>query len=117
MTARQVDIGLFGTRFEPVFPMRVRSFPRRIRMPMIDSSAGVKDVAMRMAKNTATAPTVPIRPRNGMPVMLSASRATMTVAPANTTALPDVPFASPIDSWTPMPCFSWVRWRFRMNSE
>ena len=72
---------------------------------------------MRIAKNTATAPTVPIRPRNGMPVMFSASSATMTVAPANTTALPEVPFASPIDSCTLMPCFSWVRCRFRMNSE
>ncbi len=77
----------------------------------------VNDVAMRIANSTATAPTVPIRPRNGIPVMFSASRATMTVVPAKTTALPDVPFASPIDSCTPMPAFSWVRCRLRMKSE
>ena len=44
------------------------------------------------------APTVPMSPRNGMPVTLSASRAMRTVAPAKTTALPDVPLARPIDS-------------------
>ena len=39
-------------------------------------------------------------PRNGMPVTLSASRAMITVEPANTTALPDVPVARAIDSST-----------------
>ena len=55
---------------------------------------------MSTAIATQTAPTVPMRPRNGMPVTLSASSATMTVEPANTTALPEVPFARAIDSAT-----------------
>ena len=55
---------------------------------------------MRTAIATAAAPTLPIRPRKGMPVTLSASSAMMTVEPANTTALPEVPVASAIDSAT-----------------
>ena len=56
---------------------------------------------MSTAIATAAAPMVPIRPRNGMPVTLSASSAMTTVEPANTTALPEVPFASAMDSSTP----------------
>ncbi len=74
-------------------------------------------VATRIATSTAPAATVPIRPRNGMPVTLSARSATMTVVPAKTTALPDVPFASPMDSCSSMPCRSCVRCRLRMKSE
>ena len=55
---------------------------------------------MSTAIATTAAATVPITPRNGMPVTLSASSATITVEPANTTALPDVPFARPMDSRT-----------------
>ena len=51
-----------------------------------------------------------------MPVRLSPSSAMSTVMPANTTALPDVPLASPMDSCTSMPIFSWRRCRLRMNS-
>ena len=56
--------------------------------------------AMSTAIATQAAPTVPMRPRNGMPVTLSASSAMMTVDPANTTALPEVPVARAMDSAT-----------------
>jgi len=55
---------------------------------------------MRTAIATDAAPTVPIRPRNGIPVTLRASSAMMTVEPAKRTALPEVPFARAIDSPT-----------------
>ena len=55
---------------------------------------------MSTAIATQAAPTVPMRPRKGMPVTLSATRAMTTVEPAKTTALPDVPVASAIDSAT-----------------
>ena len=50
-----------------------------------------------------------VMPRNGIPVTLRASRATITVAPAKTTALPDVPLARPIDSCRSTPARSWRR--------
>jgi hypothetical protein len=74
-------------------------------------------IAMSTATATQTAPTVPISPRNGTPVMLSASSATTTVAPAKTTALPAVPLASPMDSRTSAPCISCLRCRLTMNRE
>ena len=49
-----------------------RSRPLRTRSPMSPSRAGVKVIAMSTAMATQTAPTVPITPRNGMPVTLSA---------------------------------------------
>ena len=72
--------------------------------------------AMSTAMATAAAPMLPIRPRNGMPVTLSATRAMMTVAPAKTTALPEVPFASAMDSSTEYPSRSCRRCRLTMNS-
>ncbi|CPU66585.1 Uncharacterised protein [Mycobacteroides abscessus] len=92
---------------------------RRLRIcgPIIPSRAGVSVTAMSTAIATHSAPTVPMRPRNGMPVTLSASSAMSTVAPANTTALPDVPFASAIDSCSSSPCLSWRRCRLTMKSE
>ena len=72
---------------------------------------------MSTAMATQTAPTVPIMPRNGIPVTLRASSAMTTVVPAKTTALPEVPFARPIDSRRSTPSFSWRRWRLTMNSE
>ena len=71
---------------------------------------------MSTAIATHAAPTVPMSPRNPMPVTLSASNAMMTVDPAKTTALPDVPVASAMDSSTVYPSISWRRWRFTMNS-
>ncbi|MDQ1077367.1 hypothetical protein QE406_003620 [Microbacterium testaceum] len=47
---------------------------------------------------TQIAPTVPIIPRNPIPVTFRARSAIRTVEPAKTTALPEVPLASPIDS-------------------
>ena len=72
---------------------------------------------MSTATATPIAPAVPIRPRNGMPVTFSASSATITVEPANTTALPAVPFARPIDSLSSAPCSTCLRCRLTMNSE
>ena len=96
---------------------RSRSRRRRMRLPTSERIAGVRVTAIRIATRTATAPTVPIRPRKSTPVTFSASSATMTVTPANTTALPEVPFASPIDSCRSAPCFSWRRCRLMMKSE
>jgi hypothetical protein len=77
----------------------------------------VNVTATSTAISTHTAATVPIRPRKPIPETLRASSATSTVAPANTTALPAVPLARPIDSRTSMPARTWVRCRLRMNSE
>ncbi len=60
--------------------------------------AGVKVTAMSTAIATQTAPTVPITPRNGIPVTLRPSSAMNTVIPAKTTAFPEVPVARLIDS-------------------
>ena len=76
----------------------VRSLRLRARIPINPISAGVKVIAMSTATATQIAATEPMSPRNPMPETFSASSATMTVAPAKTTALPEVPLASPIDS-------------------
>ena len=73
--------------------------------------AGASVIATSTATPMQTAPTVPISPRNGIPVTLSASSATITVDPANTTAVPEVPVASPIDSRTGTPRSSCLRCR------
>ena len=52
------------------------------------SIAGVKVRAINTAMAMESAPTVPITPRNGIPVTLRASSAMRTVEPAKTTALP-----------------------------
>ena len=52
-----------------------------------------------------------------MPVTFNASRATTTVDPAKTTAVPAVPLARPIDSRTSTPASSCLRCRLMMNSE
>ncbi len=69
-------------------------------MPTSDSSAGRKVTATSTATAMQNAPTEPIRPRKGMPVMFRATSAMSTVAPAKTTALPEVPVARAIDSST-----------------
>ena len=85
----------------PDCPARlVASRPRSTRVPTRLSSAGVSVTAMSTAIATHAAPTVPMRPRNGIPVTLSARSAMTTVDPANTTALPDVPVARAMDSRT-----------------
>ena len=73
--------------------------------------------AINTAMSTHTAPTVPMTARNGMPVTFSASSAISTVEPANSTAEPEVPLASPIDSWSSIPSMSCRRCRLMMNSE
>ena len=69
----------------------------------------MKVTATTTAVAMQTAAVMPIMPRNGIPVTLRASRATITVAPAKTTALPDVPLARPIDSCRSTPARSWRR--------
>ena len=51
-----------------------------------------------------------------MPVTFRAARAITTVTPANTTALPEVPVASAIDSCRSVPRRSSWRCRLTMNS-
>ena len=94
---------------------RARSLRFSALPPIRDSRAGVSVTAISTAMATQAAATVPIRPRNGMPVTFSAARAMITVRPANTTALPEVPLARPMDSRTGMPAFSCWRWRLTMN--
>ena len=115
-TARQVRIGAGVVAAWSGWPMRARARRPSTRSFIRPSRAGVRVTATRTATATHTAPTVPITPRNGMPVTLSASSATITVVPANTTALPEVPFASPIDSDSSTPASSCRRCRLRMNS-
>ncbi len=100
--ALRVAIGAAGRAGTgPVCTAR-RSVSRRrsTRVPTRLSSAGVSVTAMSTAIATQAAPTVPMSPRNPMPVTLSASSAMMTVDPAKTTALPEVPVARAMDSST-----------------
>ncbi len=101
--ARPVRIGLGAVGAASCAPTLARARLFNTRIPSRLSSAGVKVTATSTAMSTQTAPTVPMTPRNGMPVTLSASSATRTVEPANTTALPDVPLARPIDSRSSIP--------------
>ncbi len=50
-----------------------------------------------------------------MPTTESAARAIITVAPANTTALPAVPTARPAASCGSSPAARFSRWRVVMN--
>ncbi len=116
-TARHVPMGAAAESSwwtEPTFA-RARRFSTR--GPMSPSSAGVRVTAISTAMSTANAPTVPMSPRKGMPVMFSASSAMMTVEPAKVTAFPAVPLASPMDSRISAPSSSCLRWRLMMNSE
>ncbi len=62
------------------------------------------------------AATRPIVRRKGMPTTLRPHSATMTVAPANTTALPAVPTAVATDSSIGLPASSWDRCLDKMNT-
>ena len=90
--------------------------PRVIRVPAKPSRAGTSVRLSSTATATAPAAAKPICARNGTPVTASATRAMITVEPANTTALPAVPTASAIDSGMLMPSRTCVRWRERMKS-
>ncbi len=86
------------------------------RRPNNDSNAGVNVIATRTATITTKPATVPMSPRNGMPVRFSASSAMTAVEPAKTTALSDVALAMPIEWPDAIPDFSCVRCRWTMNS-
>ncbi len=116
-TARTVDIGFASITVCCSCPNVLRALRVRTRSPTKRSIAGVSVTATTTATATQMAPTVPMVPMNGMPVTFSASRATTTVEPAKTTALPAVPSASPIDSNSSAPCISCFRCRLMMNSE
>ncbi|OUE29465.1 hypothetical protein BFL35_14755 [Clavibacter michiganensis] len=122
-TARAVDMGFRafaaspGCAARPASAAAARSRFRSTRVPARPSTAGVSVMATSTATSTHTAPTVPISARNGTPVMLRARSATITVDPANTTAVPEVPVASPIDSRTPVPASICFRCRLTMKRE
>ena len=82
-TAFRVAIGVAGaTGAGPVCAARrVASRPRSTRVPTRLSRAGVSVIAMSTAIATHAAPTVPMRPRNGMPVTLSARSAMIDRGP------------------------------------
>ena len=115
--ARSVDIRFTGAPAACGWPIVARALPLSRRVPTSPRMAGASVIATSTATATHTAPTVPMSPRNGTPVTLRASRATMTVVPAKTTAVPEVPVARPIDSRTGTPLSSCLRCRFTMNSE
>ena len=116
-SARHVGSGSAGAG-AACTPLSMRAFSprRRTCTPAKERRAGVRVTAISTAIATDAAPMLPIRPRNGMPVTLSATRAMMTVAPAKTTALPEVPLASAMDSSTEYPSLSCRRCRLTMNS-
>ena len=72
--------------------------------------------ATETATVTEKAAPSPITVRTGMSATDSPARAMITVAPANTTALPAVASALLIDSTTSSPSASWARCRDRMKS-
>ena len=85
--------------------------------PIRESMAGVRVTEISTATKTHSAAASPMYPRNGIPVTFRASRAIITVAPANTTALPLVPLATAIDFRSGMPSMRLERCLLRMNSE
>ncbi len=66
---------------------------------------------------TAIAAMSPSRVTYGIPESTRPVIAMTTVPPANSTAWPAVPLASPMDSFTSMPAARFWRWRVTMNSE
>ncbi len=74
-----------------------------IRWPSSASTAGRKVIAASTAVSTATAEARPSVLSSGMLATRNATRATTTVPPANTIALPEVATVLAIDSSTGMP--------------
>ncbi|MNI28890.1 hypothetical protein D3C73_826920 [compost metagenome] len=66
--------------------------------PSRSKIAGTTNIVISIAVNTVSAPAIPIAVRNGTPTKEKPTRAIITVTPANTTALPAVPFAMAIAS-------------------
>ena len=85
--------------------------------PIRASTAGVRVTEISTATNTHSAAASPIYPRNGIPVTFRASKAIITVTPANTTALPLVPLASAMEARMGIPFIRLERCLLRMNSE
>ncbi|AOW85990.1 hypothetical protein BC342_05040 [Streptomyces olivaceus] len=88
----------------------------RSRAPAKPSRAGSSVTATRTDSRTVPAAARPMTLRKGMPTTVSPHRATITVRPAKTTALPAVPVARPADSSGSMPDASWVRCLDRMSN-
>ena len=102
----------------PVFSLVRRRGPTKwvIFSPAKPSRAGSRVSAISTEMSTAAAATRPIVRRKGMPTTLRPTSATITVAPANTTALPAVPTAVATDSSIGLPASSWDRCLDKMNT-
>ena len=90
---------LLGRNLSPMSPMKAGSIVR----------------AMTTARATPMAAKIPMTVRKGILAMDRPMRAMTTVAPAKTTAEPEVATARAADSCTSAPSRSWSRWRDRMN--
>ena len=93
-----------------------RSFFRSTFSPANPSNAGSRVMAISTEMPTVPAAARPITVRNGMPTTDRPASAMSTVRPANTTAVPAVPFALAIDSSMSIPALVWPRCRDTMNS-
>ena len=100
-------------RAQTLSSWRSRSGPRlhgsrraSMRRPTSESTAGRKVIAVSTATSTASADAYPIAPMIGTLATSSASRAMITVTPANTTAVPDVAIARATASRTSAPPWS-----------
>ncbi len=79
------------------------------------SSAGSSVIAASTASSTTSAAVKPSVRTSGMPTTAREASATITVAPANTTAPPEDAIARAIASSIDMPSRRCWRWRLTMN--
>ncbi|MNN57249.1 hypothetical protein D3C81_1722280 [compost metagenome] len=87
-----------------------------IRPPSSSRIAGTTRIVISIAVKTQSAPATPMAVRNGTPTKENPTRAIITVTPANTTALPAVPFAMAIASRRSYPSASCWRYLAIINS-
>jgi hypothetical protein len=86
-------------------------------MPMIPSSAGISVTAAVIVMSTMIAEATATPLRKLMPSTNRPSSATITVAPANSTARPDVFSARTQAASGSRPALMALRWRVTTNSE
>ena len=106
----------FGSR-GPSASSRRRSLRDSTRMPNIPSSAGISVTAAVMTVSTTIAEANATPLRKLTPSTSRPSSATMTVAPANSTARPDVLSARAHAASGSRPAMIAFRWRVTTNSE
>ena len=85
-------------------------------MPMIPSSAGISVTAAAIVTSTTTAEATATPLRKLTPSTNSPSSATITVAPANSTARPEVLSARAHAASGSRPALIALRWRVTTNS-